>query len=78
MSFFRIKALAAASLCAVLLATATAQTAKPAPIHRMYVFGDSYSDIGEGYLDGNGPTAVAYLAQHLGFTLVPVKRRQHC
>jgi phospholipase/lecithinase/hemolysin len=37
----------------------------------MYVFGDSYSDIGEGYLDGNGPTAVAYLAQHLGFTLVP-------
>ena len=37
----------------------------------MYVFGDSYSDIGEGYLDGNGPTAVAYLAQRLGFHLVP-------
>jgi phospholipase/lecithinase/hemolysin len=37
----------------------------------MYVFGDSYSDIGEGYLDGNGPTAVAYLAQRLGFDLVP-------
>jgi len=37
----------------------------------MYVFGDSYSDIGEGYLDGNGPTAVAYLAQRLGFNLVP-------
>jgi cholinesterase len=39
--------------------------------NRLYVFGDSYSDIGEGYLDGNGPTAVAYLAQHLGFPLLP-------
>lgn len=38
---------------------------------RMYVFGDSYSDIGEGYLDGNGPTAVAYLADWLGFKLWP-------
>ena len=28
---------------------------------RLYVFGDSYSDIGAGYIDGNGPTAVAYL-----------------
>jgi cholinesterase len=44
---------------------------KPAgqPISRMYVFGDSYSDIGAGYLDGNGPTAVAWLAQRLGFKL---------
>ncbi len=42
-----------------------------AKIDRMYVFGDSYSDIGEGYLDGNGPTAVAYLAQRLGFELYP-------
>jgi phospholipase/lecithinase/hemolysin len=32
----------------------------------LYVFGDSYSDTGAGYLDGNGPTAVAYLAQGLG------------
>ncbi len=37
----------------------------------MYVFGDSYSDLGEGYLDGNGPTAVAYLAKRLGFELYP-------
>lgn len=37
----------------------------------MYVFGDSYSDIGEGYRDGNGPTSVAYLAQRLGFELMP-------
>jgi phospholipase/lecithinase/hemolysin len=39
------------------------------PISRMYVFGDSYSDTGAGYLDGDGPTAVAYLAVRLGFKL---------
>jgi phospholipase/lecithinase/hemolysin len=32
----------------------------------MFVFGDSYSDTGFGYVDGNGPTAVAYMAQNLG------------
>lgn len=44
---------------------------KPAaqPVTRMYVFGDSYSDTGAGYLDGNGPTAVAYLAGRLGLQL---------
>jgi cholinesterase len=31
----------------------------------LYVFGDSYSDTGAGYVDGNGPTAVAYMAQRL-------------
>jgi phospholipase/lecithinase/hemolysin len=40
-------------------------------VTRLYVFGDSYSDIGEGYLDGNGPTAVAYLAERLGIKLYP-------
>lgn len=35
----------------------------------MYVFGDSYSDIGAGYVDGNGPTAVAYLAYAMGLSL---------
>lgn len=43
----------------------------PLSYQRMYVFGDSYSDIGEGYLDGNGPTAVAYFARRLGITLLP-------
>ena len=32
----------------------------------LYVFGDSCSDSGAGYLDGNGPTAVVYLAASLG------------
>jgi hypothetical protein len=38
---------------------------------RLYVFGDSYSDTGAGYVDGDGPTAVAYLAGHMGLKLVP-------
>lgn len=53
------------------LSQAYAATENQATYTRMYVFGDSYSDIGEGYLDGNGPTAVAYLAQRLGFSLAP-------
>jgi phospholipase/lecithinase/hemolysin len=40
------------------------------PYSMLYVFGDSYSDTGAGYVDSNGPTAVAYLAQrlHIPFT----------
>ena len=41
--------------------------AKPYTV--IYVFGDSYSDIGARYLDGNGPTAVAYFAQEMGVPL---------
>lgn len=57
----------AAVSCALLAAQAQAAT----PIDRLYVFGDSYSDTGAGYVDGNGPTAVAYLAERLGLHLVP-------
>lgn len=50
---------------------ASAQTPSPPvpnlhPYTQLYVFGDSYSDSGSGYVDGNGPTAVVYLAQRLG------------
>jgi phospholipase/lecithinase/hemolysin len=31
----------------------------------LYAFGDSYTDSGAGYIDGNGPTAVVYLANSL-------------
>lgn len=55
------------ALLAVLVASATAAPS----VEKLYVFGDSYSDTGAGYLDGNGPTAVAYLAKRLGFALVP-------
>src|SRR5665213_3316522 len=44
-----------------------------APYGRLYVFGDSYSDFGAGYLDCNGPTAVAYLAWDLGLVFTHAK-----
>ncbi|MEZ5402525.1 MAG: SGNH/GDSL hydrolase family protein [Bryobacteraceae bacterium] len=43
------------------------------PVSRLYVFGDSYSDTGAGYLDGNGPTAAAYFASRLGLKLAVPK-----
>src|SRR3954463_337639 len=55
----------------VLLALSVASVVGAAPYDRIYVFGDSYSDTGAGYLDGNGPTAVAYLAERLGIPLLP-------
>jgi phospholipase/lecithinase/hemolysin len=43
------------------------------PYSRLYVFGDSYSDIGAGYIDGNGPTAVAYLGWQMGLQVASSK-----
>ena len=40
---------------------------------RLYVFGDSCSDIGAGYIDGNGPTAVAYLGWLMGLQVTSSK-----
>lgn len=54
-----------------LLAVVAASGLRAAPNDRIYVFGDSYSDTGAGYVDGNGPTAVAYLAERLGISLLP-------
>jgi phospholipase/lecithinase/hemolysin len=48
------------------LALIVATTASAAPWTGLFVFGDSYSDSGAGYVDGNGPTAVVYLARGLG------------
>jgi cholinesterase len=55
----------------ILFAAASATLCGQAPIDRLYVFGDSYSDNGAGYVDGDGPTAVAYLAKRLGLELKP-------
>ncbi len=63
--------LLATALCSGIFATTAAAAGKPAAYDRLYVFGDSYSDIGAGYLDGNGPTAVAYLSEQLGLKLLP-------
>ena len=35
------------------------------PYSMLFVFGDSYSDSGAGYIDSDGPTAVVYLARDL-------------
>ena len=62
------------------LAIVSALAAQPAPTSapttrysRLYVFGDSYSDIGAGYVDGNGPTAVAYLGWLMGLPVASSK-----
>src|SRR2546422_8130330 len=46
-----------------------ASGANTKPYTALYVFGDSYSDTGARYLDGNGPTAVAYFAEVMGIPL---------
>ncbi len=33
---------------------------------RFFAFGDSYTDSGAGYVDGDGPTAIVYVARDLG------------
>jgi phospholipase/lecithinase/hemolysin len=52
-------------LCAGTLVAQVAPT-NAHPYTMLYVFGDSYSDSGAGYVDADGPTAVVYLAQRLG------------
>ena len=53
--------------------SAPAVSAPTTPYTRLYVFGDSYSDIGAGYIDGNGPTAVAYLGWLMGLQVASSK-----
>jgi phospholipase/lecithinase/hemolysin len=50
---------------AILLLVSTLTAQSPHPYTQLYVFGDSYSDTGAGFLYSDGPTAVAYLAQRL-------------
>jgi hypothetical protein len=52
----------------------SAATSRPTTRYlRLYVFGDSFSDIGAGYIDGNGPTAVAYLGWQMGLQVASSK-----
>ena len=52
------------TLALLFLLTIKAQ-AQTRPYTQLFVFGDSYSDTGAGYIDADGPTAVAYLAKRL-------------
>ncbi len=61
-----MKARCCSVLFTLLLACGGQAQAQGKPYTQLYVFGDSYSDSGAGYVDGNGPTAVVYLAQRLG------------
>lgn len=46
-------------------------TTESSGVSQVIAFGDSLSDIGQGYVDGNGPTAVAVMAEKLGLDLLP-------
>ncbi|GAB3346640.1 SGNH/GDSL hydrolase family protein [Lysobacter tyrosinilyticus] len=50
-----------------------ASAAQAAIYDRLYVFGDSYSDTGAGYSWGNGPTAVARLAERMQLSFTHAK-----
>lgn len=58
-----------AVLALLAMANGVAAAERALPYDRLYVFGDSYSDTGAGHVEGNGPTAVWYLAQHMGLAL---------
>ena len=65
--------LLALAIVSPLLAQSAATPGPTTRYSRLYVFGDSYSDIGAGYIDGNGPTAVAYLGWLMGLRVASSK-----
>ena len=65
--------LLALAIVSPLLAQSPATPGPTTQYSRLYVFGDSYSDIGAGYIDGNGPTAVAYLGWLMGLEVASSK-----
>ncbi len=65
--------LLALAIVSPLLAQSAATSGPTTRYSRLYVFGDSYSDIGAGYVDGNGPTAVAYLGWRMGLQVASSK-----
>ena len=65
--------LLALALVSPLIAQSDATPGPTTRYARLYVFGDSYSDIGAGYVDGNGPTAVAYLGWLMGLQVASSK-----
>jgi cholinesterase len=71
------RAVAPLLLALAIVSQLAAQSAAPSGpttrYSRLYVFGDSYSDIGAGYIDGNGPTAVAYLGWLMGLDIASSK-----
>ena len=56
-------------LIVFMIGLASISASKATSYDALYVIGDSYSDIGARYVDGNGPTAVAYLAQRMNIQM---------
>ena len=54
------------AICAALGCLTLSGVAQARHWESLYAFGDSYTDSGAGYVDGDGPTAVVYLAESLG------------
>ena len=52
--------------CSLVVSLSVVSNAQARHWESLYAFGDSYTDSGAGYVDGNGPTAVVYLAASLG------------
>lgn len=52
-------------IVAALVSLAVLSRVQARTFEALYAFGDSYTDSGAGYVDGNGPTAVVYLAASL-------------
>src|SRR5262245_23703676 len=63
----------AVAIVGLLVAQSAVPSGPTTRYSRLYVFGDSYSDIGAGYIDGNGPTAVAYLGWLMGLQVASSK-----
>jgi phospholipase/lecithinase/hemolysin len=61
---FRSVWLAAAALVLTGMG-AQSQAPSQSGYRMLFVFGDSYSDSGAGYIDADGPTAVVYMAQKM-------------
>src|ERR1700688_834706 len=53
-------------VCSLIVSSSLGSNAQTRHWEALYAFGDSYTDSGAGYVDGNGPTAVVYLAASLG------------
>jgi len=68
-----VSLLLALAIVSPLLGQSASTSAPTTRYSQMYVFGDSYSDIGAGYIDGNGPTAVAYLGWQMGLQVASSK-----
>ncbi|MBI5766177.1 MAG: TIGR03067 domain-containing protein [Verrucomicrobia bacterium] len=65
-SVTRVRRCLGAAVQLALLAAAVVAAEPISPWRLIFAFGDSYTDSGAGYVDGDGPTAIVYVARDLG------------